>query len=67
MPHKSKCDPNLGGAKEYRREVYHKRLRQPAMVAPNLLQPRAEIDDDAESGEQSCPDYIAADHRHWKE
>ena len=26
----------------------------------------AKIGDDAESGEQS-PDYIAADHRHWKE
>jgi hypothetical protein len=27
----------------------------------------SQIGDDAESGKQSCPDYIAADHRHWKE
>jgi hypothetical protein len=26
-----------------------------------------QIDDDAESGKQSCPDDIAADHRHGKE
>jgi hypothetical protein len=37
-------------AQEHRREVHHKRFRKPAMVAPNLLQPRAEIDDVSESG-----------------
>jgi hypothetical protein len=26
-----------------------------------------QIDADGESGKQSCPDDIAADHRHWKE
>src|SRR5262249_21368965 len=50
MPHECECDPNLGGAEEHRREMHYKRLRQSAMVAPNLLQPRAEIDDVSECG-----------------
>src|SRR5579883_72030 len=54
MIHELEGDPDFHGAKKDGGQVNKKRSRQAAMIAPDLLQPSAEIGDMIKKGPSAC-------------